>query len=110
VQDKRYVDGGLLSPTNATVLENTALDLVLISAPLSCMAPLRFLLRRELRQLRRNGIVAVAIEPSLPVRKIIGWNVMDTERAPAVTHAARESVAEMLRQPALRDALRRLGA
>lgn len=99
IDGKRYVDGGLLSPTNAHVLDDAGLDLVLVSSPLSCMTFLRLMLRCELRHLRRRGIRVAVIEPSAHVRRIIGWNVMDTERAPAVAHAARESIAELLQWP-----------
>ena len=99
IDGQRYVDGGLLSPTNAGVLDNVGLDLVLVSSPLSCIALLRLVLRRELRHLQRRGVAVAVIEPSAPVRRIIGWNVMDTARANAVAHAARASIAELLQQP-----------
>ena len=55
IDGRRYVDGGLRSPTNAGVLADADLDLVLVSSPLSCMGPVRWMLRRELRRLRRRG-------------------------------------------------------
>jgi NTE family protein len=98
IDGKRYVDGGLLSPTHADLLDDIGLDLVLVSSPLSCLALMRFLLRRELRYLRHCGVAVAAIEPSASVRRAMGWNVMDTERGPAVARAARESIAELLQQ------------
>lgn len=105
IDGKRYADGGLLSPTNAEVLEDAGLDLVLVSSPLSCMTVVRLLLRRELRRLWQGGVGVAVIEPSAHVRRIIGWNVMDTARAPAVAHAARASIPELLQQPDQRASL-----
>jgi len=70
-----YVDGGVLSATNADVLRRHELDLVVVVSPMTAAASFpsvshliravcRATLDREVRALQRRGIPSVIIEPS----------------------------------------------
>jgi len=90
----RYVDGGIASPTHADLAMHAADAVeherrtVVILSPLSRFAPLRWLLRWELRPLLRHGIDIVLFEPDRDVVAAMGWNPMNARRAAAVTAAA----------------------
>lgn len=94
VGEQRYVDGGIVSPTHADLaMHSTSSDeherrTVVILSPLSRFAPLRWLLRWELRPLVRHGIDVVLFEPDRDVVAAMGWNPMNARRAAAVRAAA----------------------
>jgi hypothetical protein len=92
VGDERYVDGGIRSPTHADLALDTAPSArrrtIVVLSPLSRFAPLRWLLRWELRPLVRHGIDVVLFEPDRGVVAAMGWNPMNARRAAAVTTAA----------------------
>ena len=86
---RRFVDGGAHSPTNADLLVDRGLDLVVISSPMSHTgswpvpgldAPGRAFarahLQREERELRRAGLPALMLQPSPSVRAVMGLNPM----------------------------------
>ena len=84
-----HVDGGVHSPTNADVVADLPLDLVVISSPMSVSVresaarldlPLRLLfhgyLLEEVWTLRRGGKRVVTIEPDREVLSAMGLNMM----------------------------------
>jgi NTE family protein len=95
-----YFDGGVYSPTNADVLRDERLDLVVVVSPMSSAggvarsadAPLRFLahrkLEREIGRLRSKGTPVVAFEPGARSIPVMGLNAMATDRADRVVQAA----------------------
>lgn len=113
----QYIDGGVHSPTNATVLAGSGLDLVVAVSPMSASrgrapspdAPLRLAahrrLHRELRRLRAAGTAVLAFEPSARTVAEMGVNPMADDRAPAVIEAARAETLRRLRHPRVRQRL-----
>ncbi len=112
LEGERYVDGGAHSVTNADVLRDEPLDLVMVSAPLSMASrraesgldvPLRALarvgLRRELAGLRARGTELLVLEPDAEVRAAMGPNPLDPARRAPVAEAARERVLRRLEGP-----------
>ena len=108
VEDRRYVDGGIFSPTHLDLLGDEKLDLVIVSSPLSMFAPMRFLLRAEMKALAQRGVRSVAFEPKGSVLRAMGMNPMALWRSARVAHAAyehaRREVDCVVMRP-LRDAL-----
>lgn len=105
-----YVDGGLHSPTNADVLADTPLDLVVVSSPMSMQVrslrarldlPVRLLfhgyLREEVWALRRRGTRVVTIEPDRAVLAAMGLNLMDGTRVHDIEERAYELARRSLR-------------
>lgn len=82
------IDGGLASPTHLDLLEGEGPSTVIVSSPLSMIPPLRILLSREVRRLRRAGKRVVVFEPSGVASQAMGRDPMDVTRAPAVAKAA----------------------
>lgn len=98
-----YVDGGLHSPTNADVLADASLDLVIVSSPLSVQLrsvcrrvdlPLRLMfhgyLREEIWVLRQRQTRVVTIEPDAAVLRASGLNMMDGRTVHEVEERAYE--------------------
>lgn len=95
-----YFDGGVYSPTNADVLRDEALDLVVVVSPMSATrgisrtpdAPLRWAahrkLEREVGRLRSRGTPVVTFEPSTRSLPVMGLNAMATDRSDRVVQAA----------------------
>jgi NTE family protein len=97
-----YVDGGIHSVTNADVLRDEPLDLVLIvssmsSAQGSAGAPdglLRRTLHRrtehEMAKLEAAGTPVVCLEPEREARRVMGLRAMAEDRSPRIIEAAYE--------------------
>jgi NTE family protein len=113
-----HFDGGVHSGTNADVVRGLGLDLVIAVAPMGvahgrALTPDALLrrvahqrLERELRPLRAEGTAVVRFEPSAPVLRAMGLNLMATDRSARVVqesffdagrHAASARIAERLR-------------
>jgi NTE family protein len=93
VGEKRYVNGGVHSPTSADLAAHAEVAAerrrtVIVLSPLSRLAALRVLLRWELRPLVRHGIDVMLFEPDRDVSAAMGWNPLDGRRASAVAEAA----------------------
>lgn len=99
VGGQEYVDGGVHSPSNADVLCEEDVDLVVAISPLSTStrataldAPLRAgahrRLLRELRRLERRGVTVVRFEPGPRTLSAMGLNMMADDRADTVVQAA----------------------
>ena len=100
----RYVDGGVHSPTNADLLADLGLDLVIVSSPMSHTGRwpaigldtvgrglARAALWREERRLRGAGTTVIVMQPSATVRAAMGRNPMQSanrERTAASSYAA----------------------
>ena len=95
-----YFDGGVHSPSNADVLSDTRLDLVIAISPMSAAhgfprtadALYRYSvhrrLERELGRLARNGTTIVRIEPAEDSLAAMGVNMMADDRSDRVVQAA----------------------
>jgi NTE family protein len=101
IHGRRYIDGGVHSPTNADVLRHEELDLVIVSSPMSISnranirKPSRALrghfrarLAMELRKLRRAGVEVRVFQPSEDDLRAMGHQPMDHDRAAEVARQA----------------------
>ena len=106
-----YVDGGVVSPTNADLLEDEDLDLVLILAPTTARTgagvrpdtALRHLMRAvldsEVRKLAKAGIPAYVVQPGAAELDAMGINALDPGRMDPVARVALEATAQVLSDP-----------
>ncbi len=103
---RRYLDGGVHSPTNADVVlheksDDGPFDLVIVSSPMSGSArsgPLgamralaRRALARELSRIRAAGIPVVVFQPSRALAVEMGWDLLARGRE---AHVLRHSLLE----------------
>jgi len=114
---RTYVDGGVYSVTNADLMAERELDLVIVSAPMAAAKPLgnsldmagrrlaRVALGREVSALRRRGIKALVFQPTPEDRAVMGFNAMDAGRRQAVAGQARESARRLLGRPDVAERL-----
>ena len=116
-----YVDGGVHSPTNAAILRDQDLRLVVIVSPMSGgrglptstngvvsrHATIRLAL--EIRALRRAGVEVVVFEPGPSEQALIGGEWLSPRNTPGITRAAFDSTAARLRRSGDRDAFARAG-
>jgi NTE family protein len=112
-----YVDGGCRSSTNADLLGDEDLDLVIIIAPMSTTSrsavgwdgPLRRWVRRrlrtEVRSLKSRGTEVVTIEPGPPTRRAMGLNPMNATRGDRIMRASFFETGKYAAGPELRQAL-----
>ena len=118
-----YVDGGAHSPTNADLLSDRALDLVIVSSPMSVAGnrlrpsldlPARRMCRlylgQEVARIRRRGAPVLAFQPTGEDLANMGLNAMDPSRRAAVTRQARESALRNLERADVQSVLRTLSA
>ncbi len=109
IGEHSYIDGGVHSPTNADVVRDEELDLVLISSPMSRQGrrprfaadqPMRAwssaLLDAEALRLRRRGVTVLAFQPDVEVLGEMGLNAMDPARRAAIAGAAHQSALRQL--------------
>jgi NTE family protein len=112
VDGHQYIDGGVASPTNADVLHDFELDLVIAVSPMSTAAEHapRTLehavrersgrrLRRELARLEREGTATVVIQPGDEVLTKMGVDFMSAEHAQEIVAAAFLETGNQLRDP-----------
>lgn len=112
----RYVDGGMHSPSNADLLADAELDLVVVLNPMSSLeghasaglvdrylAPLRGIagrrLGRELRGLRERGTPTFVLQPGAADLEVSGANLMDPRTRRAVAETATETTLRALARP-----------
>lgn len=100
VSGQDYFDGGVHSGTNANVLRDRPLDLVVVLAPMGvaggwARTPDALVRRsahrrlvRELEPVRLAGTSVVVFEPSATVLKAMGVNLMADDRSDRVVQAA----------------------
>jgi NTE family protein len=104
----RYVDGGVHSPTNADLVADLELDLVVVSSPMSIAGNglrvatdqparrlARFALSREVARVRRLTPV-LTFQPTVADAAVMGLNAMDESRRAPVTRKAYESALHRL--------------
>ena len=91
---RRYVDGGVYSVTNADVLRDRRLDLVIVLNPMRGRPGVGRRLDHELCKLAEYGTDTVLIQPRAP----IGGNLMSRGRRNAVMAAAFEEVSGIVRE------------
>lgn len=114
----RHVDGGMRSPTNADLLAEEDLDLVVVLSPMSASrfdrrSPLgsflRFLpsrqLRREVGHLHRADIPTIVLEPDDDIGRVMGLNPMDPTKVVPVLAESAMAIAEHLEEVVDDDAL-----
>jgi NTE family protein len=114
-----YVDGGVHSPTNAAILRNRGLDLVLIVSPMSGPAGSRpdvyaasrrhsaRLLRREVRALEATGVRTVVFAPGAAEQQVMGNDMMSRARLNEVVQRSFLEVGARAAAPAVSDLIRR---
>jgi NTE family protein len=102
IEDVEYMDGGVHSATNADVLRNEGLDVVVIVSSMSAADGNAYgvdgLLRRsvhrrterEIARLERAGTAVVSLEPAAEARRVMGLKAMAEDRGPRVIEAAYE--------------------
>jgi NTE family protein len=122
IAGRRYVDGGLYSTSNLDVVRGLGLDLVICLNPTSTLHPPRAWnpadrvatlvrdasgrrLGHEAKKLRAEGTEVVLIQPTGTDLAVMGRNLMGTKRRNEAIETARHTVAEQLREPAVRAAL-----
>jgi NTE family protein len=108
IGERRYVDGGLVSFTNADVVAEHEPDVVLCISPFSSpqaddvLAPLRRAtgrqLRREAERLRSAGAHVVVVEPTPEDLGAMGVKVMDRARSRTVYETAVETTTARVQQ------------
>jgi NTE family protein len=103
-----YVDGGVHSVTNADVLREEHLDLVIVISSLSAAhgsanGPDGLLRRtihkrmeREIERLEIAGTPVISLEPESDCRRIMGLRAMAEDRSPRVIEAAYAETAERI--------------
>jgi NTE family protein len=105
---RRYVDGGLVSFTNADVVLGHAPEVVLCLSPFSSaraddlLAPLRravaWQLRQEADRLRAAGAQVVVVEPEPEDLRAMGTKVMDRSRSRLVHETALRTTSARIRR------------
>jgi NTE family protein len=99
IEGHDFIDGGVHSPTNADVLADEDLDLVVVVSPMSAPgwqpspdAAVRWSahrrLERECQKLRGKGTHVVCFEPGRRSTSAMGINAMATDRADGVVQAS----------------------
>jgi NTE family protein len=119
---RRYVDGGMYSGSNLDLLATAGLDLVICLNPTSTLEPgtgrnpldqIADAVRKaagrrlgyEARKVRAQGTDVVLIQPVAADLALMGRNLMRRKGRHDVLETARRTVAEQLRQPAVRELL-----
>jgi NTE family protein len=113
-----YVDGGAHSPTNADLVSERGLDLVIVSSPMSVAGnrlrpsldlPARRMCRlylgQEAARIRRRGVPVVAFQPTGDDLKVMGMNAMNPAHRAPVTKQARASALKKLERTDVRTVL-----
>lgn len=112
IDGSEYLDAGVYSPTNADVLRDQRLDLVVVVSPMSvgglavsADAPVRWSahrrLEREAQRLRRSGTRVVCFEPGPSATRAMGVNAMATDRSDRVVQAAFLEAGAKMANPAV---------
>ncbi|MEP7112499.1 MAG: patatin-like phospholipase family protein [Ilumatobacteraceae bacterium] len=118
IDGEAFVDGGVHSPTNADVLVGEALDLIIVSSPMSITGRRGYrstgsvvrrwsgaLLDAEVVRLRRHGVPVVALQPTPDDVEVMGGNAMDPGRRGPVARQVHESSLRRLARADTRERL-----
>lgn len=115
---RRFVDGGVHSPTNADLLVDHGVELVVVVSPMSATTsglaaarpsarPLHARrLAAEVAALRRAGIEVLTFQPTPADVVVMGRNSMDAGRRAATTTAALDSARARLADDSVAERLR----
>src|SRR5947207_6775657 len=120
IDGRRYVDGGICSPSNLDLLRGAELDLVVCLNPMSSLAQasggspgdraaalMRAMVGRRLgheaRKLRDAGTRVLILQPGADDVKVMGFNMMSGRRRVQATQTAVKSTALALRRLRVRD-------
>jgi NTE family protein len=109
VGKRRYVDGGVHSPTNADLVAGAGADLVVVSAPMAgrwrsfrphpqsiARTAARLTLDREVAAIRRAGTPVLVLQPGPDDTPLMDGHSMDPGARAPVARQARSSVAATL--------------
>ena len=108
---RRYVDGGVHSPTNADLLANAEFDLVVIISPMSATAaslmttipsarPMHARrLASEVKRIREAGTEVLTFQPTPADVTAMGRNPMDAKRRGPTTETALDAARARLTDP-----------
>jgi NTE family protein len=125
IGDRRYVDGGMYSPSNLDLLTDLDLDLAICLNPTSTLHPIRALhprewtrllthrpsgrrLGSEAKRVRAAGTEVVLIQPTGDDLAVMGTNLMSIRRRNEVIAVATRTVTEQLNAPEVRELLAEL--
>jgi NTE family protein len=119
IDDVEYFDGGTHTPTNADVVRNERLDVVVVVSPMSSARPApgidgllrrRFhrLLMAEAKRLEAGGTTVVRFEPRRRTVAAMGVNAMANDRSDRVAQEAFLEVGRTLARPGVARRLRPL--
>jgi NTE family protein len=120
INGRRYIDGGICSPSNLDLLRDEHLDLVICLNPMSSLAQISggspgdrvaALMRtvagrrlgHEARKLRDAGTKVLMLQPGADDVQVMGFNMMSGKRRVQVTETALKSTALALRRLRVRD-------
>jgi NTE family protein len=115
IAGRRYIDGGICSPSNLDLLRDERLDLAVCLSPMSSLAQAaggspadRFValvraatgrrLAREAQKLRDAGTRVLVLQPRSADVELMGFNLMNGRRRLEVMEQARRTVAADLRR------------
>lgn len=119
---RRYIDGGVHSPTNADLVAESGFEIVVIVSPMSATRlahgallpnarPMHARrLASEVAHVRRAGTEVLTFQPTREVVAAMGRNSMDPARRVATTTAALASARERLADPLVTERLELLRA
>jgi NTE family protein len=114
-----YVDGGVHSPTNAAVLRESGLDLVIVISPMSGPAGWRpdfyaaarrhstRLLNREVKALEAAGTRTVVFAPEPSEQQVMGNDMMSRDRLNAVIQESFLAAGRQAATPAVAEVIRK---
>jgi NTE family protein len=122
ISGRRYIDGGVYSPSNLDVLRTEPLDLVVALNPMSSLAtsPARNLgerlaarvregngrrLGHEAKRLRAAGIEVQLLQPNDRDLAVMGGNLMSSKRRHEMIETAIETTTQQLRDSSLGERL-----
>jgi NTE family protein len=119
IDGEMYVDGGVHSPTNADLLDDWDLDVLLVSSPMSVDPtavrptldlPMRLgchrYVRRETARQRRRRTTVVAFEPGGDLLSAMGLNPLHGARIDEIEARSCARAAELLSREGLAERLR----
>lgn len=119
IDGEMYVDGGVHSPTNADLLNDWQLDIVLVSSPMSVdpggIRPTLDLamrlgchryVRRETARQRRRGTTVLSFEPGGELLTAMGLNPLHGARIDDIEGLSCERAKDLLTQEGLAERLR----
>lgn len=108
IDNRTYIDGGIVSPCSADMLVNTDIDEVIMLVPMACSNPdkpfsilekverkvrkgMTAIVDKEVELLKAAGKSVIRIEPTEDDLKAFGYNMMDPRRRERVYAASQKS-------------------